>query len=107
MRNKKRLIAAGVVGVMAAGGALTGVAIASSDDEQSRPITGSAYDRATSVAIRVAGGGTVTETEVGDEEGYYQVEVTKADGSQIDVNMDKSFHVVKTKTEAGGTGDDR
>jgi hypothetical protein len=41
-----------------------------------------------------AGGGQVTETEVGDEESYYQVEVTRADGSQVDVQLDRGLQVV-------------
>ncbi|HMJ73107.1 MAG TPA: hypothetical protein VK471_07085 [Solirubrobacterales bacterium] len=40
------------------------------------------------------GGGAVTETEVGDEESYYQVEVSKTDGSQVDVQLDRGFHAV-------------
>ena len=59
------------------------------------------------MALRTAGGGKVTETEKGDEESYYQVEVTRADGTVMDVNLNRSFKVVKTKTEAGETKDDR
>ncbi len=33
----------------------------------------------------------VTGTEVGDEESYYEVEVTKADGSQVDVQLNDNF----------------
>jgi hypothetical protein len=56
------------------------------------------------------GGGRVTGTEVGDEESYYEVEVTLGDGTQIDVQLDRSFRVVGGETDdAGdddGTGDD-
>jgi hypothetical protein len=31
---------------------------------------------------------------VGDEESYYQVEVTRADGSQVDVQLDRGFNLV-------------
>lgn len=41
-----------------------------------------------------SGGGTVSETEVGDEQSYFQVEVTKADGSQVDVRLDRGFNLV-------------
>ena len=34
-------------------------------------------------------GGTVTETGVGDDEGYYEVQVTLDDGSQVDVHLDE------------------
>ena len=36
----------------------------------------------------------MTETEAGDEEGAYEVEVTRADGSQVDVHLDKGFNVI-------------
>jgi hypothetical protein len=48
----------------------------------------------------VTGGGHVTGTEVGDEESYYQVEVTKADGSQTDVQLDKRLNVVGSATDS-------
>jgi hypothetical protein len=40
------------------------------------------------------GGGEVTGTEVGDEESYYEVEVTSSHGSQTDVQLDRGFSVV-------------
>jgi hypothetical protein len=108
MQKKTGWIAAGAFALATIGGGV-GIAAASggsAGNDDGTPITGSAYDRATSVALDAAGGGTVTETEQGDEEGYYQVEVTKADGTQVDVNLDRAFTVVKTKTEAGETNDD-
>jgi uncharacterized membrane protein YkoI len=104
MTNRRKWIAGAAVAVALAGGA-SGVAVANSgggaDDrgETSRPITGRAYDGATAAALKETGGGTVTETEAGDEESYYQVEVRNADGSSTDVNLDRHFNVVKTKTE--------
>jgi hypothetical protein len=41
------------------------------------PITGDALERASSAALEYIGEGRVTETEVGDEEGYYEVEITR------------------------------
>jgi hypothetical protein len=79
-----------------------GVAVAQPDDGDGSPITGDALAKATEAALAVTGGGTVTQTEVGDEESYYQVEVTLADGRQTDVNLDPQFHVVGSKTEPAG-----
>ena len=95
-RTRKVLaVAAGVAVVAGVGG---GVAIASSDDEGTQqPITGSALDKASAAALAETGGGEVTETEVGDEESYYEVEVTMPDGTQVDVQLDRAFHVVGTK----------
>lgn len=42
----------------------------------------------------------MTGTEVGDEESYYEVEVTLDNGSEVDVQLDESFAVV------GSEGDD-
>jgi uncharacterized membrane protein YkoI len=75
--------------------------------DRSKAITGRALDRASKIALQTTGGGKVTETEKGDEESYYQVEVTLPNGNQTDVNLDRRFNVVHTKTEGPeGPGDD-
>ena len=61
------------------------------------PITGEALTKASQAALTFTGGGTVTGTEVGDEESYYEVEVTKADGSQVDVQLNDNFLVVGSR----------
>lgn len=38
--------------------------------------------------------GEVTDTEVGDEESYYEIEVELADGRQVDVQLTETFEVV-------------
>jgi hypothetical protein len=52
----------------------------------------------------------VSDTEVGDEESYYEVEVTLDDGSQVDVQLDRDFHVVGSEgdgeDDGGGSADD-
>lgn len=58
------------------------------------PITGDALEQAIDAALAATGGGTVTGTEVGDEESMYEIEVTLANGSQVDVQLDASFNVV-------------
>ena len=60
-------------------------------------------------ALAATGGGTVTETEVGDEESYYEVEVRLDNGDQVDVQLDEAFTVVggeqDTESEQGDTAD--
>ena len=80
-----------------------GIAAASPDDGEGTPITGDALSKASQAALAFTGGGTVTATEVGDEESYYEVEVTRADGSQVDVQLDESFQVVNSKTDPPGS----
>ena len=57
-------------------------------------IGGSTLGQASAAALQDTGGGQVTDTEVGDEESYYEVEVTRDDGTQVDVQLDRSFNVV-------------
>jgi len=68
-----------------------------------------ALEQASAAALAHTGGGRVTETEVGDEDSYYEVEVTLDDGSQVDVQLDESFHVVGAKgdheNDQGDCGD--
>jgi uncharacterized membrane protein YkoI len=98
---KTGLIASGVVAALAAGGAGIAVATGAGDDGSDKPITGSALDRAKRVALEHTGGGQVTGTEVADEEGYYEVEVQRPDGSQVDVHMDRDFRVLAGQRDSG------
>jgi uncharacterized membrane protein YkoI len=94
MKTRTKLLISGtaVVAMTAAG---TGVALSSNDDDRTEvPITGVELEKASAAALAFTGGGTVTETEVGDEESYYEVEVEKLDGSSVDVQLDEQFNVV-------------
>ena len=85
-----------------------GVAIAGGtggDDSEGNPIVGSALDRAKAIALEHTGGGRVTATEVGDEEGYYEVEVTGADGHQVDVHLTRDFQLITDRADREGTRD--
>jgi hypothetical protein len=93
-RRKRTITVAAVVAVLGAGGAAIALATASDDDATEKAITGSALDRAGEAALEHTGGGRVTDTEVGDEESKYEVEVTREDGSQVDVQLDDDFEVV-------------
>lgn len=110
-RRTKALIAAAVLAAAGIGG---GIAAAGGGDDANdaneppdKPITaGNELDRASRAALDHVGQGRVTETEVGDEESYYEVEVTKDDGSQVDVQLDRSFNVVGSEAdEESGTDD--
>ncbi len=103
MKVGKKVVAAGVVAALAVVGG-TGIAVASGgdDDATDTPITGPALDRARTAALDHLGGGKVTGTEIDDEESYYEVEVTRDDGSQVDVQLDRSFQVVSQKADREG-----
>ena len=105
-RRTKGLIAGGAVAAVVLGGASYAVAGGSDDDATDTPITGSALDQASAAALEHTGEGRVTETEVGDEESYYEVEVTLEDGSQVDVQLDKQFNVVGDESDNDSSEDD-
>jgi hypothetical protein len=92
--------ASAVVVVAIVGGA--GAVVATGGDDDEAPITGEALEKASAAALAHTGGGQVTETEVGDEESYYEVEVTLDDGSQVDVQLDESFNVVGDEADDEG-----
>ncbi|MFY9487381.1 MAG: hypothetical protein WAP35_01620 [Solirubrobacterales bacterium] len=104
---KGMALAVAAVAVLAIGGAaVAGAAVGGDANEgPDKPITGSALAKAEAAALKATGGGTVTDTEVGDEESYYEVEVTKS-GNETDVQLDRSFNVVGQKVEPKGAGDE-
>ena len=64
-------------------------------------------DRASRVALDAVGSGKVTETEVNDEEAYYEIEITKPDGSQVDVAVDENFKVVGQEVDGENEADEQ
>jgi uncharacterized membrane protein YkoI len=102
MRNKLIAGAAAAVLLVAGGAFLLG---ATGDDNEA-PITGVELDKASAAALEHTGEGEVTDTEVGDEESYYEVEVTLDDGNQVDVQLDKDFNVVSSSGDDDSGEDD-
>ena len=100
--TRKLIIGAAAAAVLAAGAGIAAAAGGSDQGSSEGPdvaITGDALQKASDAALAETGGGKVTGTEVGDEESYYQVEVTRADGSQVDVQLDEHFAVVASKID--------
>lgn len=93
-------LATGVVVVAAGGIGVAVVGAATAGDDAETPITGTALEQASAAALAHTGEGRVTETEVGDEESYYEVEVTLEDGSEVDVQLDREFRVVGSEAES-------
>jgi hypothetical protein len=89
MARKLLLLAAGVVAVV---GVTAGVAAPGLGDED-QPLSGSALERASAAALAHTGGGTVVDSEVGDDGAAYGIEIRLADGSQVEVNLDPNFNV--------------
>lgn len=102
MTRTTKLLVGGAVAAVVAAGAVAATTTAGDDDI---PITGDAYDRATEAALAHVGGGSVIDTEIGDEEGAYEVEVVRSDGTRVDVHLGADFAVLGTE-EDGADEDD-
>jgi hypothetical protein len=99
--DTKRWIAGGTIALaVVVGGAA--FAIAGGGDEQ--PLTGSDLDEATAAALEHIGGGTVIETEVGDDGAAYGVEIRLDDGSVVEVALDERFRVIGQESDDDSTG---
>jgi uncharacterized membrane protein YkoI len=90
--------------VLVVGGISAGFAIAAGGDDD-KPLTGSDLQKATAAALAHTGGGTVVETEVGDDGAAYGVEVRLDDGRVVEVNLDESFDVIGQENDDDGAGD--
>jgi hypothetical protein len=101
--TKRTTIISGIVGLAAL--AIAGTAVASQVGDDDRPITGDALVKASAAALASTGGGRVTGTEVGDEDSYYEVEVTLDDGRQVDVQLDENFDVVGANPDVESADD--
>ena len=101
MNRKLALIAACV---LALGAISAGIAIAAGGGDE-KPLTGSALEQATAAALAHTGGGTVVETETGDDGAAYEVEVRLADGSQVEVQLDENFKVTGKEADDDGAND--
>jgi hypothetical protein len=93
MKTRGRKIAAGIAALAAL--ALGGAAIASATGGSDQQLSGDTATKASAAALKAVGGGKVTGSEQDGEKGAtYEVEVTKTDGSVVDVRLDASYKVV-------------
>ena len=104
MNRKTKLIAGGAGAVALIGGG-TAIAVASVGGDDDEPLTGTTLDQAVAAALEETRGGTVTETEVGDDGAAYSVEVRLDDGSQVEVNLDENFKVIGQAADDDGADD--
>lgn len=105
MHTKTKWIAGGALAAAVIGGG-TGAAVATTSGGDEEPLTGSALDKAVAAALEKTGGGTVTETEAGDGDAAFSVEVRLDDGRQVEVNLDENFTVIGQDSDDDGPNDD-
>ena len=101
-KRTRWLIGGALVAALVGGG--TAVAVGTAGDDQ--PLTGPDLERASAAALAHTGGGTVIETEVGDDDAAYGVEIRLEDGRVVEVSLDENFRVVGEETDDDGPDDD-
>jgi uncharacterized membrane protein YkoI len=94
-----RRIVLAIVVVLALAAIAAGIGVAAGGRDDEKPIEGPALASASEAALAHTGGGRVTDTEAGDEEGFYEVEVTLSDGRQVDVHLDRDFTVLGDESD--------
>ena len=110
MNNRVKTTAAGIaaLGALALGGAA--IAGATGGDEQESASGNLAADdaaHARKAALAETGGGEVNAVERDGENGAtYEVEVTKPDGSTVDVRLDENFKTVIVEGDEEDGGND-
>ena len=106
---RKRVIVAGAVLGAAVAATAGGIAVAGNGDDgpASHQYTDQQADRAKQAALDATGGGTVNSVESDSEDGAtYEVEVTKPDGTTVDVRLDDRFNVVVIEGDGEDSGTD-
>jgi hypothetical protein len=103
MTTRRWIVGAFLAAALVGGGAAIALGGSGGDDE---PLIGSNLDRATAAALEHTGGGSVVETEMGDDGAAYGVEIRLDDGSVLEVNLDESFEVIGEEADDGGGPDD-
>jgi uncharacterized membrane protein YkoI len=102
-RNRQWLVGLGLATVVA--GVVAGIALANDRGDNAERIPTSARDRAIEAALAHTRGGTVLEAEAGDDGAAYGIEIRRADGSVVEVQLDASFRVIGTERDDAESND--
>jgi uncharacterized membrane protein YkoI len=76
------------------------------DGDDDRPISGETRDKCIAAALAEHPGGRVTETEVGDDDAAYEVEIRREAGSQVEVHLNENCQVIGQEADDDGREDD-
>jgi hypothetical protein len=101
MRRRLALVGVLVVAVLTGG-----IAIAATTGDDDEPLTGQTRTDAVNAALEHTGGGTVLETEAGDDGAAYGVEIRLEDGRSVEVNLDEDFNVIGQETDDDEAGEE-
>lgn len=108
-RARKIIVGAAALGAALGGAGIAGAVSGGGDDGEGH-VSGPEADAATAAALEATGGGTANAVERDSENGAtWEVEVTKADGTTVDVRLDEQYRVVIIEGDSESpdeTGDD-
>lgn len=104
-RARKIVVSATALGAVLGGAGIAG-AVAGGDDDTEGRVTGPEADAATAAALAATGGGTANSVERDSEDGAtWEVEVTKPDGTTVDVRLDEGYEVVVIEGDSESADD--
>lgn len=75
-----------------------------SDDEEELDRSREALEDAEDAAIDYVGDGRVTNLEINEDDGYYEVEVTRENDDVVTVFVDEDFDVIRTEGDDDDLG---
>jgi uncharacterized membrane protein YkoI len=105
--TRHKIGAAVVVLALGAGAVGAAAALGGGDDDADEQVTGPAADRAERAALARFPGARVTSVERdGDGAALWEAEVTRADGSAVDVALDRDYRIVAIDDESGRADDE-
>ena len=114
VRTRKTLVTLGVIGAAAAGGAAYAGASDNSDTgdgdgraqrSAERPLTGATAEQVEAAALARVEGGTVIRVETDADHGSpYEAHVRRADGTEVEVLVNRQFEVTAVNEMGGPRG---
>jgi hypothetical protein len=111
--KRKAIIAVAAVLALGVGGAGVATALGAdiapggSDNGSDGSVSGPGADQAKAAALTITGGGQANQVERDNENGAtWEVEVTKPDGTTVDVRLDGSYNKVVVESDRGDKGKD-
>jgi hypothetical protein len=103
---RKRTIGATLAGALLVTGLAGGAVAVASGGDDGGSVTGPAADQAVAAALAETGGGHANSVERDSENGaVWEVEVTKTDGTTVDVRLGADLHVVVVEADGEGAGE--
>jgi len=104
--NRKLIVGAVAAGITVAVALAGAAAAVASNDDGDQTVTGSRSARATAAALAATEGGTANSVERDSENGAtWEVEVTKPDGTTVDVRLDQTYQVVVIEGDSDASKD--